>query len=260
MSSLRPALLALVLLVLPALAHAQATPVEPSETPAEAAFGAKVRAYLLRHPQVLAEAFQRLQLQQDAEKAAIATAAIASHGQALAHDPRDPVLGNPAGPVSVVEFFDYRCPYCRAFEPALEALLAANPDVRLVLKTYPILDVEDSSHISEDAARAALAASAQGKFGAVHRALLARKALDEAGIVEVLEANGVDPDKAKAAEAAPATTAQLADIHALGHAIGVDGTPAFVVGARMIPGADLDALRQAIADARKAAARVPSKH
>jgi protein-disulfide isomerase len=257
--SLRAALLALALLAAPAAARAQATPVQPPETPAQVAFGAKVRAYLLRHPEVLAEAFDRLQAQQAAQKAADAKALIAANQAALERDPRDPVLGNPKGKVSVVEFFDYRCPYCRAAEPSLEAILAANPDVRLVLKEFPILDLEDSSHISEDAARAALAANAQGRFGPVHRALFARKVLDEAGIVEVLKAAGVDLDKAKAVETATATTTQLADVHALARTLGVDGTPAFVVGERMIPGADLDALRQAIADARKAGATVAPK-
>ena len=254
MPPLRSVLIALALFIAPALARAQFTPVTSPETPAEAAFGAKVRAYLLRHPEVLAEVLERLQAQQDAAKAAAATAIIAARRQAIAHDPRDPVLGNPSGKVSVVEFFDYRCPYCRAFEPTLEALLATNPDVRLVLKEFPILDVEDQTHISQDAARAALAANAQGRFGPVHRALFARKALDEAGIVEVLKANGVDLSKAKAAETTPATTAQLTDVHALAQDLGIDGTPAFVVGDRMISGADADALRAAIVEARKTAA------
>ena len=98
------------------------------------AFGRRVRAYLLAHPEVLQEALERLQAKSDADKAADARAAIRARRQVLEHDPRDPVLGNPNGAVTVVEFFDDRCPLCKAAEPELENLLAANPDVRLVLK------------------------------------------------------------------------------------------------------------------------------
>lgn len=251
---IRAALFALALLAVPAAAGAQITPAEPHETAADAAFGAKVHAYLLRHPEVLQEAFDRLQQQQAAQKLADAREAIASHRPALEHDPRDPVLGNPQGRITMVEFFDYRCPYCRAAEPAIEAMLAANADVRLVLKEFPILDLEDQSRISQDAARAALAANAQGRYPAVHRALFARKDLDEAGVVEVLKANGVEASKARTVETSAAVTAQLADVHALAKALGVDGTPAFVVGDQLIAGAQLDVLAQAIAEARKAPA------
>ena len=224
---------------------------EPAESPADAAFGKRVRTYLLAHPEVLQEAFERLQARQDADKAAGARQAIASRKTLLERDPRDPVLGNPRGAVTVVEFFDYRCPFCKGAEPDIQKLLADNVDVRLVLKEFPILDLEDQTHISNDAARAALAANAQGKYGPVHRALLAQKHLDEDAITAVLKANGVDPAGAKTAGSSAAVTAQIADVHALAQALGADGTPAFVVGGQMIAGAQMDALRAAIVQARK---------
>ena len=240
---------ALAALALPVAAcHAQ-------ESPADIAFGKRVRTYLLAHPEVLQEALERLQARSDAEKASDARAAIAARKPVLERDPRDPVLGNPQGAVTVVEFFDYRCPFCKAAEPELEKLLAANPDVRLVLKEFPILDAEDQTHISEDAARAAIAAHAQGRYGAVHRALLAQKGLDEDAIAAVLKANGVDPGLARAVESSAATTTQIADARALARALGIDGTPAFIVGDQMVAGAQMDLLRAAVARARQAARR-----
>ncbi len=238
------------LFLVTAACHAQ-----PPESAADIAFGKRVRTYLLAHPEVLQEAFERLQAKQDADKAAGARQAIASRGALLEHDARDPVLGNTHGAVTVVEFFDYRCPFCKGAEPDIQKLLADNPDLRLVLKEFPILDVEDRTHISEDATRAALAANAQGKYASVHRALLAQKHLDEDGIAAVLKANGVDLAAAKAVESSAATTTQIADVHALARALGADGTPAFVVGGQMIAGAQMDALRAAIAEARKTSSR-----
>ena len=238
---------AIAALALPVAAcHAQ-------ESPADIAFGKRVRAYLLAHPEVLQEAIDKLQAKEEADKASGARAAIVARREMLERDPRDPVLGNPHGLVTVVEFFDYRCPFCKAAEPDVQKLLADNPDIRLVLKEFPILDAEDHTHISEDASRAALAANAQGRYAAVHRALLAQKSLDEDGIAAVLKAGGVDNAKAQPVETSTATTTQIADARALARALGVDGTPAFVVGDQMIAGAQMDVLRTAVAQARKAA-------
>ena len=240
---------ALAALALPVAAcHAQ-------ETPADVAFGKRVRAYLLAHPEVLQEAFERLQAKADADKASGAREAIVARKQMLERDARDPVLGNPQGAVTVVEFFDYRCPFCKAAEPDVEKLLADNPDIRLVLKEFPILDAEDQTHISEDAARAAIAAARQGKYGPVHRALLAQKHLDEDGVAAVLKANGVNAATVQSLEASTATTTQIADARALARALGIDGTPAFIVGDQMVAGAQMDQLRAAVAQARKAPRR-----
>ena len=229
-----------------AACHAQAP-----ESPADIAFGQRVRAYLLAHPEVLEEAISRLQAKEDAEKLAGARAAIAERRGLLEHDPRDAVLGNPQGKVTIVEFFDYRCPFCKAAEPDVEKLLADNPDVRLVLKQFPILDLEDHTHISEDASRAAIAARAQGRFAQVHRALLGQKQLDETALAAILKANGIDQVAAGKVEIAPTTTATINDTRALAHALAIDGTPAFVVGDQMISGAQMDALRAAVVEARR---------
>lgn len=226
--------------------HAQNSP----ESAEDKAFGAKVRAYLLAHPEVIEEAVDRLQAQQTAAKGAESRAAVAAHRQALEHDPRDGVIGAPQGKITVVEFFDYRCPYCKAAQPDVQKLLAANPDVRLVLKEFPILDAEDRSHISEDAARGALAALPQGRYAQVHDALLAEPRLDEAAIGDVLQKNGVDLAKDKALSGAQTITDHLAANHALARALGVDGTPAFVIGDAIISGARMDDIQAAITAAR----------
>jgi protein-disulfide isomerase len=225
----------------------------PPETAADKAFGEKVRAYLLAHPEVIQEVVDKLDARQAAAKDAQARAAVISHRQALENDPRDGVIGDPKGKITLVEFFDYRCPYCRAVEPDLQKLLAANPDVRLVLKEFPILDVEDQSHISEDAARSALAALPQGRYAQIHADLLAAPHLDEAVIGDVLKRNGVDMGKDQALAGAKPISDHLAENHALARALGVDGTPAFVIGDAVIAGARLDDIQSAIKAARTTA-------
>src|SRR6188508_3369018 len=130
------------------------------------------------------------------EKAAVT---LVERRKEILDDPESPVGGNPKGDVSVVEFFDYRCPYCKQVMPALDALLAKDKQLRFVYKEFPVLG-PDSVH----AARAALAARKQGKYEAMHRALMAVKGqLDEAAILKVAASVGLDIDRLKADTAAP---------------------------------------------------------
>jgi protein-disulfide isomerase len=217
-----------------------------AETAADKAFGAKVHAYLLAHPEVIEEAVQKLQADQEALKSASASVQIQQNRQALEHDARDGVAGNPKGSVTLVEFYDYRCPYCKAAQPELQRLLAKHTNVRLVLKEFPILDVEDNTHISEDASRAAIAAMTQGKYFKVHDDLLAEKHLDEDAIARILKGDGVDITKDQALAKSDAVSQQIADTHKIARAIGVDGTPGFVIGDQMIAGARMDDIEAAI--------------
>ena len=189
------------------------------------AFGDKVRAYLLEHPEVIQEAMGKLQAKEEATAAAVAQAALGRNRPALERDARDPVGGNAKGKVVLTEFFDYRCPYCKASAPELPALLKRHPDVRLVYKEFPILSPE-----SDMAARLALAAGRQGKYEAAHQGLMKAPKLDDATTAAVLTQAGVDVAKARVDAQSPEITAQIADIHALGREIGVTGTPAFIVG------------------------------
>ena len=124
-----------------------------------------------------------------------------------------------------MEFFDYRCPYCKVAAPALPGFLKAHPDVRLVYKEFPILSAE-----SETAARYALAADRQGKYLPVHAALMALPQLTDATIQDVLRRAGVDLARAKADADGPRIKRQIADDRALAETIGANGTPSFITG------------------------------
>lgn len=212
------------------------------------AFEAKVRNYLLAHPEVIEEAMVKLEEQKQVAAAEVLAKRIDTHRAALERDPRDFVI-NPNGKLTVVEFFDYRCSYCKLAEPELAKIIQANPDVRFVFKEFVIFGAE-----SEAAARAAIGSRAQGKYLDVHKRFMAEKALDAAALPRLMQISGVDVAKATAAGAQPAVTQQLADAHALAQNLGVEGTPAFFVGDVLIPGANMDALREAIAAAKSKAA------
>ncbi|HTK34231.1 MAG TPA: DsbA family protein [Caulobacteraceae bacterium] len=214
---------------------------------AQAVGGDQIRAYILEHPEIIEEAMGKLQAKRQADADAQLRVALAQNRSKIDRDPRDFVAGNPDGKITVVEFFDYRCPYCKAALPEIQKLVATNKDVRFVLKEFPILSQE-----SESAARAAIAAKAQGKYWPVHQALLAEKNLDDAAIERILKANGVDMAKAKADAVLKSTTAQIEETHALAKASGVTGTPAFVIGDKMISGWVPAEVQAGIAAARKA--------
>jgi protein-disulfide isomerase len=217
------------------------------------AFGQRVRAYLLEHPEVLEEAIRKLDENRSAQAAATQTRAVSGARAALEQDARDFVFGNPKGPITVVEFFDYRCGYCKTVAPEVLAMVQREGDVRFVFKEFPILPDRDTGRlgVSERAARAALAAKAQGKYLELHRDLMAERALDDAAIERVARKHGLDPAGLAEVGGADAVDRQLTDTHQLAQAIGIEGTPAFIVGGTVIPGADIDALRAAIAAERK---------
>src|SRR5947199_3304107 len=127
-----------------------------------------VRDYLLREPEVLAEAFRRLQQRQSASAATKSKQAIHDHRQGLFSDQSSPVEGNAQGKVTIVEFFDYRCVHCRRVASTIDQLVRSNASVRVVYKNFPVL-----GEPSVLAARAAVAAQQQGGWPKLHRAMLA---------------------------------------------------------------------------------------
>lgn len=208
-----------------------------------------VRAYLLDHPEVLVEARRVLQERQAEEAAAQFTAALEETREGLLHDPVTPVGGNPDGAVSVVEFFDYNCPHCRRASPIVAEMLKANPDVRLVYKEWPIL-----GEPSEFAARAALAAHRQSPelYESFHAALMVHKdKLTEDAVIEIARDVGIDLDRMRSDMDDPAIAAHIARNVELIRALGIQGTPAFVIGNELLPGfKPLAALESAIEKAR----------
>ena len=199
--------------------------------------GSNVRAYLLEHPEVLQEAQMALQTK-DAEAAVAETnQAAAANAGLLAPDARDPAFGPANAKVTVIEFFDFRCPGCKAVAHDYRALMAAHPEVRFVFKDWPILDRGDDI-TSQYAARAALAAHQQGKYLEVYDALMTERALSIEAIDAILAAHGVDMARAKAAIAAPDTPRHIADIHTTAAALRLRGTPTFFVNGKASPGID----------------------
>jgi protein-disulfide isomerase len=223
---------------------------EPAQIPPEQrqAVEAIIHDYLLSHPDVVVQALNDAEKKLRREAQDNARQALAAHRRDIFDDPATPVGGNPNGDVTIVEFFDYRCPYCKAVEPSLEQLLARDHGLRFSYKEFPVLGTE-----SVVAARAALAANLQGKYEAFHNAMMAIKgSFDEAKIYEVADSVGLDLSRLKRDMTAPQITAELKANFDLAHALGARGTPTFIIGQEIIPGAiDGATFDHLIATARK---------
>jgi protein-disulfide isomerase len=206
-----------------------------------------VRAALRSDPSILRDAITALQDEDGLKQEAVARAAIARAGDALAKTPGDPVAGNPNGDVTVVEFYDLRCPYCRRMLPVDAELLADDGKVRLVYKDIPIL-----GPASLLGAKAVLAAQRQGGYQKLHDAIMrGTPTITEASLHEAADAVGLDWSRLQHDMADPAIRARIDANLELARSLGVDGTPAYVVGRKMLPGAvDLPALRDAVAATR----------
>jgi protein-disulfide isomerase len=166
------------------------------------------------------------------------------------HDADNPVFGNPDGDITIVEWFDFNCPYCRKLEPDLRQVVHDDGKVRLVLKDWPIL-----GPVSVVAARVALACKFQGKYDKAHDAMIGVSSkLTEPRIDELIAGAGVDVDRAKKdlATNAKAIDGMLARNNEAAEGLGFRGTPAFIVGKFRVPGVlTMDQFEQVIADARK---------
>lgn len=195
-------------------------------------FGGRVRTYLLAHPQVLDEVIQARDVAARADRTSGINAVVARNPAALAPTVGEPTFGPVDARVTVTEFFDYRCPYCKMAAPEYLKIMEANPDVRFVFREWPVLD-QGEDITSQYAARAALAAHAQGKYLAVHQALMAQSALSIDGIDRILVANGVDLTRARAAMATADTSRLLADVHTGAASMGLEGTPTFFINGKM---------------------------
>ncbi len=211
-------------------------------------FERRFHNYLLAHPEVVGEAIHRLEAQQRQQEAARERAALNSHADQVFRNPSDPVGGNPNGDVTLVEFFDYHCPYCKQMVSVLTQAEDADPQLRIVYKEYPILGPG-----SVIAAKAALAANQQGKYVAFHRALYElRGSLDESKVLEVAKIGGLDVERLKVDMQAPEISARIGQNIELAQTLGISGTPGFAVGDRVFNGAtDLKWLQTMIAEARR---------
>lgn len=199
--------------------------------------GASVRAYLLKHPEVLQEASAALSQKENLARVDDINQAAAANAGLLAPDDRDPSFGPKDAKVTVIEFFDFRCPGCKAVAHDYRALMAAHPEVRFVFKDWPILD-RGEDVTSQYAARAALAAHQQGKYLEVYDALMSERALSIEAIDRILGEHGVDMTRAKTVLASPEMTRHIADIHTTAAALRLQGTPSFFVNGKASAGID----------------------
>jgi protein-disulfide isomerase len=205
-----------------------------------AAIEGLVRATILDHPEILPEAMDRLQQREQ-------QARIAPLRRALETPFPGAILGNPAGKLTLVEFTDFACTYCRRSVADVDALIAANPDLRVVVRELPIIAPE-----SAPAARMALAAAAQGKYPAYHRAMFAGERPSDSSIAAAATAAGVEMGAAKSFAAEPRVRQELERNLGLARQLGINGTPAWIIGDALINGAvGKDRLQEAIEAAQK---------
>lgn len=206
-----------------------------------AAIGLVVRDYILEHPEILPQAMENLQRRENAGRV-----------RGMRGDIERPfpgaVLGNPRGAVTLVEFTDFACGYCRQSVADVSELIRRNPDLRVVVREFPIL-----SPVSEAAARMGLAAAEQGKYASFHELMFAAGKPDPATIEAVARAAGLDLARARQVGASPQVGRELQANLAMARALGFDGTPSWVAGDEILSGAvGVDRLAEAVARARRA--------
>ncbi len=203
-----------------------------------------VHDYILSHPEIIPEAMTRMQ-DREVEKL------LASNRKAIETPFAGAQAGNPKGDVSVVVFFDYACPYCRQARADVERLVAADPNVRVVFRDFPVL-----SPASDEAAMASLSAAQQGRYLRFHDAMFETPGkVAHERTVAIVRAAGLDELRTAKDLESPALKAEISRNLELGRALGLTGTPSYVIGNRILSGAvGFERLKGAVADARAAQA------
>lgn len=184
------------------------------------------------NPEIVYEAVAILEKRQADVQEIAKKEVLSSQRDLLERDPNAPVLGNPEGDVTIVEFFDYNCPYCRRVKPEVKAMIEADPNIRLVYREWPIL-----GEGSVFAAKAALAARNQGKYDDFHWAMMGVKGrANEASVLRVAREIGLDIDKLRKDMEAPEVQEHFDTSMRLTQALGFNGTPSFVIGDNLVAG------------------------
>ncbi|HET8729187.1 MAG TPA: DsbA family protein [Alphaproteobacteria bacterium] len=222
----------------------EAAPLDPAE---KAAIEEVVRDYLVENPEVIMEALTVLQGRQEQAARDRQAQELAALEDEIFDNPASPVIGNEQGDVTLVEFFDYQCGYCKSMLEPLGDLIAGDGDLRVVMKEFPVL-----GPASIVAARASLAAEEQGLYAEFHNGLMARRGrLDEAAIFAVAEDVGLDVERLKQDMESDAVADEIAANLRLAQRLGINGTPTFIVGEEIVPGAvDIRMLEDLIARQR----------
>jgi protein-disulfide isomerase len=214
-------------------------------------FEALIKDYLVKNPEVMMEVQTALEAKMEKITSEKMASALKENAKELFQSAAAPIAGNPKGDITVVEFFDYNCGYCKKALPDLAALVQADKNVRVVLKEFPIL-----SKGSEEASKAALAAKMQGKYWDFHTGMLAIQGqANEASALKVAEKAGLDIARLKKDMASAEVKKEIDDTRALAQKMGISGTPHFLVGDKVIAGAPEnlgEVLAGHVSDVRKA--------
>jgi protein-disulfide isomerase len=215
-----------------------------------AAIRAEMRAYLLENPEILTEMLAILEERQRAASTELDGERVAAQAAALFDDGFSHVAGNPAGDVTVVEFLDYQCGYCKRAHPEVSALLAADPGVRLVVKELPILG--PASELAARAAIATLMTEGPEAYARISDRLMRLEGpVTDASLDAALDAAGLETDAVRRRMTDPEVTRRIEATRALAAALDVQGTPSFVFGDRILRGyAPLDAMRALVDEVR----------
>ncbi len=207
-----------------------------------------VREYIMQNPEIIRDAVTALQEKEERATEAKQADALKKNKDQIYSAADGTILGNPKGDVTLVEFFDYNCGYCKQMFPAMLDAIKQDGKVRLIVKEFPIL-----GPMSLTASRAALASRKQDKYAAFHTALMSHKsALSEGAIFQLAKDAGLDTKKLEADMKAPEVDAVIKANHALAESMNIEGTPALFVGDTFVNGAvDKARLAELIASARK---------
>lgn len=209
-----------------------------------------VKDYLVNHPEVLAEAQASYEQKQEASRAEMMKKAMTDLAPQLFRSSTAPVAGNPKGDVTVVEFFDYNCGYCKKALGDIAKLIESDKKVKVLLRELPIFGKD-----SEGAARVAVAAKKQNKYWEVHRGLLERRGkADEAAGLEIAQAAGLNMEQLRKDLTSAEVKKELDEVKMIAEKMGIQGTPHFFVADKVIPGAPDDlfeVMTKHVADVRK---------
>lgn len=244
-------MLAAATLAVPALFGVSAQDTAPTE---RKAIESIIEEYLLENPEVIEKAI--IELQRRRTLARMLPAVNLYRGY-LENDPEAPVLGNPEGDVTIVEFFDYRCGFCRRHFPEVLKLVKEDGNIRYIPRQYPVLDREGDTPVSRLASYAALAAHKQGKFEEFHvAAMTAPGQLSEDRLYEIAGSVGLNVDQLKTDMKDKLVEKSVRNTLSIGHDIGFTGTPGYIIGDDVVLGAEgyfrlLEAVDRARKDAGK---------
>ena len=206
-----------------------------------------IHSYLMEHPEILNEMVEKLKVKEENDAASALTTTLSTSSQNIFHNASDGVIGNPSGDVTIVEFMDYNCSWCRKSIKNVQELVKKDKNIRVVMKEWPIF-----GEGSEAGARAAMAAAKQGKYWELHQALFAFQGQVTPEVVaQVAKASGLDMKKLKEDMAAADVDANLASTLKLASALKFTGTPGFLVNKNVFPGyMELSRMESMVAEER----------